>query len=80
MLTYQYFGEFFVVNEVRYINFNNGQFYPICSYDLSAYTDDDGHLNGDASQDFSEILAQVPDNTYEFPVTDRIEDETAAVG
>lgn len=63
---YQFFGEFFVENEVRYINFNSNQYYPIFSHELNAYTDYDGHLNGVAAREFSEILAQVLDHTYEF--------------
>lgn len=77
---YQYFGDFFAEHDVRYINFNSDQFYPIFSHELSSYTDYDGHLNGDAARDFSKILAQVLDNTYEFSVPDAIEAETAAVG
>lgn len=64
---YQYFGEYFAEQDVRYINFNSDQMYPVFSHDLTAYTDYDGHLNGEAAKEFSEILAQVLDNTYEFP-------------
>ncbi|MDO4340429.1 MAG: hypothetical protein Q4C91_20460 [Eubacteriales bacterium] len=77
---YQYFGEFFAENEVRYINFNSDQLYPVFTHDLSAYTDYDGHLHGDAARDFSEILAQVLDNTYEFPTAGGVEEETEAAG
>lgn len=64
---YQYFGEFFAEQEVRYINFNSDQYYPIFSHEIDAYTDYDGHLNGLAARDFSKVLAQVLDGTYEFP-------------
>lgn len=64
---YQYFGEFFAENDVRYINFNSNQYFPVFTHELSAYTDYDGHLNGEAAREFSKILAQVLDNTYEFP-------------
>lgn len=76
---YQYFGEFFSEQEVRYINFNSDQYYPLFSHELSAYTDYDGHLNGDAAEDFSRILAQVLDQTYELPSSGTLE-EPEAVG
>lgn len=78
---YQYFGDFFAENDVRYVNFNSDQYYSIFSHELDAYTDYDGHLNGDAAREFSEILAQVLDNTYEFAVPgNAAETEQAVAG
>lgn len=75
---YQYFGDFFAENDVRYINFNSNQYYEAFSHDLTSYTDYDGHLNGDAAREFSGILAQVLDYTYEAP--DQTETERAVAG
>lgn len=80
MDAYQYFDEYFAEKEVRYINFNSDQLYPIFSHELSSYTDYDGHLNGEAAQEFSKILAQVLDNTYEFPVPESTEIGMEVVG
>lgn len=77
---YQYFGDFFAENDVRYINFNSDQYYSAFSHELESYTDYDGHLNGDAAREFSEILAQVLDDTYEFPDSDPAEPEQVAAG
>lgn len=64
---YQYFGDFFEEDNVQYINFNSNQYFPIFTHELSAYTDYNGHLNGENAREFSKILAQVLENTYELP-------------
>lgn len=76
---YQNFEEFFRQNGVRYINFNSNQYFPIFTHELSAYTDYDGHLNGDAAREFSKILAQVLDDTYEFPTSGGTQGSTQAI-
>lgn len=77
---YQYFGEYFAAQDVRYINFNSDQLYPAFSHELTAYTDYDGHLNGEAAREFSVILAQVLDNTYEIPLSEPAETERVPAG
>lgn len=70
---YEYFGDFFAQHDVRYLNFNSNQYYEAFSHDITAYTDYDGHLNGDAAREFSKLLAQVLDGTYEPPVQQETE-------
>lgn len=55
---WEYFGEFFQEQEVEYLNFNT-QYYKAFPHKIQYYTDYDGHMNGKAGRDFSNILAQI---------------------
>ena len=55
---WKYFGQFFEEQGVEYLNFNT-QYFKAFTHDLKAYTDYDGHMNGDAAKEYSEVLAQV---------------------
>lgn len=54
-----FFGEFFSENEVEFVNFNDpaGDLYKAFTHKVNAYTDLDGHMNGDAARAFSSLLA-----------------------
>lgn len=52
---WEYFGEFFEKQGVRYLNFNT-EYYDFFSHNLINYTDFDGHMNGEAAKKYSEIL------------------------
>ena len=58
----KYFGQFFEEQSVEYLNFNT-QYFKAFTHDLNAYTDYDGHMNGDAAKEYSEVLAQVLEST-----------------
>ena len=57
---WNYFGKFFEEQGVEYLNFNT-QYFKVFTHDLKAYTDYDGHMNGDAARQYSEILAGLLD-------------------
>ena len=59
---WKYFGQFFEEQSVEYLNFNT-QYFKAFTHDLKAYTDYDGHMNGDAAKEYSEVLAQVLEST-----------------
>ena len=59
---WKYFGQFFEERGVEYLNFNT-QYFKAFTHDLKAYTDYDGHMNGDAAKEYSEVLAQVLEST-----------------
>ena len=44
----------------KYLNFNT-QYFKAFTHDLKAYTDYDGHMNGDAARQYSRILAEILD-------------------
>ena len=54
-------GEFFSENEVEFVNFNDpaGDLYKAFTHKVNAYTDLDGHMNGDAARAFSSLLASL---------------------
>ena len=47
---------------MKYLNFNT-QYFKAFTHDLKAYTDYDGHMNGDAAKAYSKVLAQVLEKT-----------------
>lgn len=55
---WDYFGTYFAKKGVTYYNFNV-QYYNMFSHDMAAYTDYDGHLNGENARAFSEIFGQM---------------------
>lgn len=54
---WEYFASFFKEQGVKYLNFNT-DYYGCFTHDLTAYTDYDGHLNGDSARAFSKVLAR----------------------
>ena len=46
---------------MEYLNFNT-EYFKTFTHDLKAYTDYDGHMNGDAAEAYSKVLAQVLDS------------------
>lgn len=77
---YQFFDAFFEERGVRCLNFNSNQYYDACSHEIVSFTDYDGHLNGEAAREFSKVLAQVLDGTYEAPAAVPQETEPAIAG
>lgn len=59
--TGDYFEQFFEQQGVRYINFNNREYYPLTDHSVENFTDLDGHMNGDAARTFSKVLAGLLD-------------------
>lgn len=59
--TGDYFEQFFAQQGVRYINFNNREYYPLTDHSVENFTDLDGHMNGDAARAFSKALAGLLD-------------------
>ena len=55
---WEYFEAFFQEQEVEYLNFNT-RYYKAFPHKIQYYTDYDGHMNGKAGRDFSNILAQI---------------------
>ena len=55
---WKYFGEYFDERGITYLNFNT-QYFKAFTHELKAYTDYDGHMNGDAARAYSKVLAQV---------------------
>ena len=57
----QFFNRFFDSCEARFINFNDpdGEWYRSFTHNVKAYTDLDGHMNGEAARAFSHLLAQI---------------------
>ncbi len=55
----KYYSDFFEKAGKSYINFNYGKYYEMTKHDLDSYTDLDGHMNGDAAREFSDVLARV---------------------
>lgn len=53
---WNYFGKYFDEKKVTYLNFNSTYFNNF-THDLDAYTDYDGHMNGDAAVQYSKVLA-----------------------
>ena len=53
-----YFEDYFAGLGVRYINFNNRQYYSLTDHSVERFTDLDGHMNGDAARAFSKVLAE----------------------
>ena len=54
----KYLGEYFDERGITYLNFNT-QYFKAFSHDLSDYTDYDGHMNGAAAEEYSEVLANI---------------------
>lgn len=52
---WEYFETFFEERGIRYLNFNT-EYYEFFSHNLINYTDYDGHMNGEAAGNYSEIL------------------------
>ncbi|MDO5338346.1 MAG: hypothetical protein Q4E89_13065 [Eubacteriales bacterium] len=59
-----YFGNFFIEQDVPYLNFNN-QYYDTFSHELSCYTDYDGHMNGDSAREYSVVLGKLLNQVHE---------------
>lgn len=55
---WKYFGEFFREKRVEYLNFN-AQYYKAFSHKMECYTDFDGHMNGEAAEQYSRVLAEL---------------------
>ena len=55
---WQYFGEYFDKKGITYLNFNT-QYFKAFTHELNAYTDYDGHMNGNAAADYSKVLANI---------------------
>ena len=49
---------FFAEQDVTCLNFNDAEHFNLFTHEIMAYTDYDGHMNGDAARAFSRILAQ----------------------
>ena len=54
-----YYESFFEEQQVRYLNFNNMDYYPLTDHSVENFTDLDGHMNGDAARTFSKVLAEL---------------------
>ena len=52
------FGEYFKEQEITWINYNDQEHFMSFTHEMPAYTDIDGHMNGDAARAFSRVLAQ----------------------
>ena len=48
---------FFAEQEVGFLNFNDPQHFDLFTHDIMAFTDYDGHMNGDAARAFSRVMA-----------------------
>ncbi len=59
--TADYFEQFFEQQEVRYLNFNNREYYSLTDHSVENFTDLDGHMHGDAARAFSKVLAGLLD-------------------
>lgn len=55
---WDYFEQLFEDENVRYLNFNR-EYREVFSHELSAYTDYDGHMNGEAAREFSRKLGEL---------------------
>lgn len=55
---WKYFGEYFEEKGITYLNFNT-QYFKAFSHDLTDYTDYDGHMNGNAAEEYSKVLANI---------------------
>ena len=55
---WNYFGQYFAEKGITYLNFNT-QYFKAFSHDLTDYTDYDGHMNGDAAEEYSKVLANI---------------------
>ena len=55
---WDYFEQLFEDENVRYLNFNR-EYRDEFSHELSAYTDYDGHMNGEAARDYSRKLGEL---------------------
>jgi sugar phosphate isomerase/epimerase len=55
---WEYFGDFFKEKDVKYYNFNAG-YYKAFSHKIENYTDYDGHMNGEAAEEYSKVLATI---------------------
>ena len=53
-----YFDSFFTAQDVPWINYNDAEHFQLFTHEPAAYTDMDGHMNGDAARAFSRVLAQ----------------------
>ena len=73
-----YFQTFFDEQDVRYIDFNNDRYYPLAAHADEYYTDLDGHMNGEAAQEFSRLLARLIED--EDGVFEEYYDEGGSVG
>lgn len=56
-----YYEEYFAGLGVRYLNFNNEEYYPLTDHSVENFTDLDGHMHGDAARTFSKVLADLMD-------------------
>ena len=57
METWEYFASFFENEGIKYINYNDMEHFNLFTHDIAAFTDMDGHMNGDAARAFSRVLA-----------------------
>ena len=63
------FGEYFDQQKVTYLNFNT-QYFKAFSHDLKDYTDYDGHMNGNAAEEYSKVLANILKEIEEKTLTE----------
>lgn len=60
---WEYFGEFFEQEQVPYLNFNDDAYFDLFSHRENNFTDLDGHMHGEAADEFSAVLAEVLEQT-----------------
>ena len=58
-----FFEEVFAKEDVTWINFNDQEHFGAFTHEMPAFTDIDGHMNGDAARAFSRVLAQALEQT-----------------
>ncbi len=63
---HQYFSDYFVAYDVRFINFNHAPYFNCFSHKIEHYTDFDGHMNGESAREFSKVLANVLEQPESF--------------
>ena len=58
MEIWEYFGSFFEERGITWVNFNDAEHFNLFTHEMPAFTDMDGHMNGDAARAFSAVLAR----------------------
>lgn len=54
---WSYLEAFFADQGVPFLNFNDAEHFNLFTHDIMAFTDYDGHMNGDAARAFSKVLS-----------------------
>ena len=54
---WSYLEAFFSDQGVPFLNFNDAEHFNLFTHDIMAFTDYDGHMNGDAARAFSKVLS-----------------------